>query len=475
MEIIHLSKSQSNLTLTLHSGIAHMTHKLDAMATKTWFYLVASVFPHLENEENNSLFSLPSKGLLEFLGTRNYEQVKQCLESLRKTGITFNILNKDKNENWITTSLLSTVGMQDGNVIFEIPVFLRGKLLSYKEMFVFLHLNTLKKFKSKHSLGLYVVLADFLLKNTNQTSKILSLDELRTMLGIEKDQYQDYKIFNRAIIKKAVKEINSKSELVVDYEPHQKISRKIASLKFTFSHKLPEVISEEIEEQSFSDIDSSNLFIPKDEKVISFLNDYEVILSTKKNRKKIDELLNVLGEETLKQYLQHLASLTLKKKNELKSISGFFVSSLSSEDILESFLFKQQKEEEEKLKRKKMFDQIFNKKLKSAYHDDMSLLFFNQLKKQEETYQTTLESVFSKIKETADMFFQIALKNNDYKEDVNLLKNNFIRNTIYDKYINEFDFKPLMFEEWKEELISTNDGKSRFERIKFESEKELAN
>ena len=82
--------------------------------------------------------------------------------------------------------------------------------------------------KSPHSIRLYEILMKW--KATGE--RTVYLDDFKAALGIT-GKYREFKIFNRDVLKKAVKELNSRSDLVVSYEPIRQ-GRKVTALAFNF-------------------------------------------------------------------------------------------------------------------------------------------------------------------------------------------------------------------------------------------------
>ena len=67
-------------------------------------------------------------------------------------------------------------------------------------------------------------------KGVNQTPW-MELEKFKEYMGIERDQYPQFKELNKFVIKKAIKEINAKTDLWVEVE-YKREKRKIVALKF---------------------------------------------------------------------------------------------------------------------------------------------------------------------------------------------------------------------------------------------------
>ncbi|WP_085609342.1 replication initiation protein [Vibrio parahaemolyticus] len=83
--------------------------------------------------------------------------------------------------------------------------------------------------QSPHSIRMYELLMRF--KATGE--RTIQLEHFKSALGIS-GKYQQFKILNRDVLKKAVDELNKRSDLSVAYEPIRK-GRKVTGLAFSFT------------------------------------------------------------------------------------------------------------------------------------------------------------------------------------------------------------------------------------------------
>ena len=81
---------------------------------------------------------------------------------------------------------------------------------------------------SPHSIRLYEILMKW--KTTGE--RTIYLDDFKIALGIA-GKYREFKIFNRDVLKKAVDELNERSDLTVSYEPIKQ-GRKVTGIAFKF-------------------------------------------------------------------------------------------------------------------------------------------------------------------------------------------------------------------------------------------------
>ena len=455
-----------------------MTYTIESSAVKTWFYLVSRVFNTLEN--HHQIYAIPVVDLLDYLNTRNYSYVKKILLEIQETKIKFNILGKDPNKNWTSTLLLSTVGINDGFLLFEIPLYLKQKLIEYKEMFVVINLMLLRDFKCKYSLGLYIVLSDYLIKNLEETEKILTIKELRELLGIGNNEYLEYKGFNQNVIKKAIDEINEKSNLVVSYKVHEKERAKIKSLKFTFHlnkyftnnkpYYKPSIITLK-EEISENNDDNLIKILPKDDKIWFYLNKYRIIIDNSRNQDRIRLIADKIGLENIDNFFLFLIDITKSKENEIqknidgdKNIAGFFIGCLKSDDYLNSFYFELQELKKKEENRRKLIEIKVKNKINDNYILGIKNDFVEYLIKNIDQYENIFISNVSKLLKPGTFLYDVIIGNlNNGKIDRTLLtkrlphEKDFIMNEIEKnnpKFREEINYTEPTFEEWKKRTVT---------------------
>ena len=107
----------------------------------------------------------------------------------------------------------------------------------------------------KHGFFLYNYLENERFKHNEW---IVTVDDLRAVLGVEKDHsYDEYGEFNRNVLKKAKDDIESRTDCRFTYKPAKKVNRKIVSLKFTLETKVEvKYVSSGMHQQSMSEIQS---------------------------------------------------------------------------------------------------------------------------------------------------------------------------------------------------------------------------
>ena len=117
----------------------------------------------------------------------------------------------------------------EGRIRIEFTRPMQVRLAGMLEQFTQVDLLSVCKLTSVHSIRLYELLSQF--KSTG--CRVITLDDFRFAMNCV-DLYKENKSLNLWVIKPALREINSKTNLTVSLE-HIKCGRKITAFKFIFS------------------------------------------------------------------------------------------------------------------------------------------------------------------------------------------------------------------------------------------------
>ena len=101
------------------------------------------------------------------------------------------------------------------------------------ENFTQYYLEQVSDFKSKYSIRLYELLIKY---KELGSSKKYTIDELRSLLGVENTEYKTMSLFKVNVLDKAVKEINTKTDIQIKYDQFKE-GRAISHIIFKLSKK----------------------------------------------------------------------------------------------------------------------------------------------------------------------------------------------------------------------------------------------
>ena len=184
-------------------------------------------------------------------GDGNQEYLKEVLRSIVDCKVEWNVLGKDKSEEWGVASLLAEVRIRDGICSYQFPHTLRLKLHNPR-VYAKLNLRLQNRFRSRYALILWEVCFDYFDTTRDQgETPFIPLETFKSLIGLEETDYPVFKVLNRDLIKPAIQEINDLTDYRVEVE-QKRLGRRIAELKFRITRvkQLP------VQESVFPDIEN---------------------------------------------------------------------------------------------------------------------------------------------------------------------------------------------------------------------------
>lgn len=207
----------------------HIKNDISCLQRKLWNVLLSNAYSDLPNLEVQ-LHEIRVKDLMEEVGfdSKNVAYLKQALEDMVTTKLTWNILDDKGKQEWGVSAALASAVITGGMCYYSYSVHLRQKLHN-PEFYAPVPLGVLRRFGSGHALALY---ENCLRYNLIAQTPWFSLDVFRDLLGVgDNSSYDDFKVLNRAVIKPSVQEVNSVSDIHLELELRRE-KRKVVGIKF---------------------------------------------------------------------------------------------------------------------------------------------------------------------------------------------------------------------------------------------------
>lgn len=160
-----------------------------------------------------------------------YRDLKSASKRLYDRSIILKGENETTEFRWIESRTRYHSG--EGRISFEFSrrvlpyLFELDKKLGYTQY----QLLSVSGFSSIYSIRLY----ELFKKLQGMQNQVIEIDEIRRILQLD-EKYSEFKFFKRDVLNVALKEINAKSDLLVEIEP-QKQGRKIIALSFKIAEK----------------------------------------------------------------------------------------------------------------------------------------------------------------------------------------------------------------------------------------------
>jgi plasmid replication initiation protein len=228
------------------SNAIHVAHNFSLLQGQLWTLILLTTPP--EDILTKDIHQIPISKIMKLLGkTRNEKYVKALLEEMSSI-VTRCVINKvrenkagepledEDDQDWGDFPLFEYAIVKDNIFQYSYSQSIRKDLAS-PQCYSYINLLMLRKFSCKYSMFLYELCFDY--KNVSQT-KWLTIDLFCQYMGINRDSYESFGMLNYHVIKKAVQEVNDKSDLLISpvYQYNQFNSRKIEAIKFSVESKI---------------------------------------------------------------------------------------------------------------------------------------------------------------------------------------------------------------------------------------------
>ncbi|MFP3637949.1 replication initiation protein [Paraburkholderia sp. SIMBA_054] len=183
-------------------------------------------------------FSIPLQDLMNQVGlgnSNNRDYFKETVRSLLSTVVDWDYLDGKSQKSWNATGLLAGVTIEGSILRYGFSKQLREVLMN-PAVYATLDMRLMREFRRGHSATLWENVVRF--KRVGKTGKI-PVDTLREIFvgqDSDKSSYAEYKIFKRAILLPALKEINLLTELDVRME-ESRTGRSVSEIQFFMSPK----------------------------------------------------------------------------------------------------------------------------------------------------------------------------------------------------------------------------------------------
>ena len=235
--------------------------KITHLQRRAWNVLLANAYDELPTTDIHSVSILDLAEKLEF-NSKNDDYLKDTLEALVDCKVKWNVLDKDKKQEWGIASLLASAEIKDGMCTYGFAPHLRPRLHNPR-IYAKINLRLQNKFNSKYALILWEVCFDYFDESRKEgETPFIPLETFRELLGMGIGDYPEFKILNRDVIKPAIKEINEITNFFVEVE-YKRQRRKVGAIKLRIL-KLKQVSKPKTKQGTlFPDLDDLPLIATK--------------------------------------------------------------------------------------------------------------------------------------------------------------------------------------------------------------------
>jgi hypothetical protein len=336
----------SNSTLgqyRVHKGnyLVEAKYRLSLVEQRILAILISKINPKVQKLQNPYRFSI--KEYCELAGCDEkgmHKKIRKSVRELReRTLIKYDPeVGVEHGFGWITRY----EAWDDGVYELYIEPKLANDLLAQTE-YTSYFLETGFKVDSKYSLRLYEIAKQW--QAAGKMKKSVTL--MREMMGLDAGEYKDYGMFKSRCLNKAIKEINTKTELEVSFE-ERKRGRKVEVLEFFIRSSPQSLQQKRLAEKKKEGTDLATigdiLDRDVDEKVCDDLGNFGI------TKFKARELINEYGRSSVGRVIDIVKASSFPERTNL---SGVIINKLSEDKTIN-----EAKEKKDLLKNKS--DEIFS-------------------------------------------------------------------------------------------------------------------
>jgi hypothetical protein len=204
----------------------HIAGKLSLLQRKLYNVLLFNSYDNLLNEERHEI---KIRELCELVGfdSNNHQVLKDTLVSLAKIQVTWNILDDDGDDVWGVSSMIAEAVIRKGVCSYAYAPSLREKLYN-PAVYARINLSVMGRFGSSYALALYENTARFRQVGSTGWHEV---PVWRQVLGVQEEEYRQFKELNKKVLKPAVAEINATSDILLEME-FQRERQRIHAIRF---------------------------------------------------------------------------------------------------------------------------------------------------------------------------------------------------------------------------------------------------
>jgi len=209
-----------------HNNLVEARYKLTLQEKRIVLWLAAQLKPDDEDFKTHRITVKDFCNLTSTSLDSAYSEFSRIIKKLMKKIVE---IYKVDTESIVLIPFLGYAEYHVNKGMFDLSFHpeLKPFLLNLQKNFTAFSLEQALQFKSIHALRLYEILK----KNSAIGAAAFEIDNLKKMLGVQKDEYPKYADVKRRILKIAKQEINEKSDIWIEFE-EIKEGRKVHEIEF---------------------------------------------------------------------------------------------------------------------------------------------------------------------------------------------------------------------------------------------------
>lgn len=219
----------NNLTVYKDNYLIEASYKLTLIEQRLMIYCISKLNPEKPQQKQIILVEDFLKQFPDMSKKHAYAQIKQAIDTLGERWVKVKDPKFTEEFRWISSKKYY---LDEGSASISFSNEVMPYLCQLEKQFTKYQLRNISAFKRTYSIRLY----ELLIQYRSLKSRIVSILDLRFTLQLD-NKFKEWFELKRKVIDPSIKEINEKSDLLVDYVLIKK-GRSIESIEFKIKEKV---------------------------------------------------------------------------------------------------------------------------------------------------------------------------------------------------------------------------------------------
>src|SRR5579885_115943 len=225
-------KKESRKELKKHAATIHCSNTLSLLQRKITNALLYHAYKELMLKDEHEITVKQLCRLIGYQGN-NHAAIKDAFKGLISTVIEWNLINDETGtENWTASSILASVSLEGPLCYYAYSPRMK-QLLHSPSMFGKIDLVIQSRFRSSYGLALY---ENCIRYRGLPHTKWFDMELFKKLMGVPGGKYDVFRDFKRRVLDKAVEEVNTYSDLVIESE-YVREGRKVTRVRFKLKER----------------------------------------------------------------------------------------------------------------------------------------------------------------------------------------------------------------------------------------------
>lgn len=232
------------------------SYKLSTLEQKIILYLASTI---RSDDDDFKSYLIKIREFQDFIGNSSchYDRIEEMVLSLKEKNLKIVYPSESGRKVTLNVSWLSSSEYEEGSGVVKLcfDPKLKPFLLQLKCRYTKYRLKNVVQLKSQFSIRIYELLKQY----ERIGKRLLEVSDLRSILGIEEDQYLQYSDFRKRVIIPAQVELSEKTDISFEFE-ELKRGRSVGQIRFIITSKSPDIQVTSLDEELLEEpqIDENN-------------------------------------------------------------------------------------------------------------------------------------------------------------------------------------------------------------------------